>query len=63
MQLPATQTISTSAIDANFNIIVGINTSSIGSMRFCVPKTALEISELALPASDWLPRLDNKSQV
>jgi hypothetical protein len=55
MQLPATQSISFSVTDTNFYFLVGINTSYIGGMRMCMPKIMLEISELAEPASDWLP--------
>jgi hypothetical protein len=28
----------------------------------CIPKLALEISEVLLPATVWLPRLDDKLQ-
>jgi hypothetical protein len=57
MQLPTTQSISSSATDTTFIFIVGINTSYFESVRTCMPKIALEISELLLPASDPLPRL------
>jgi hypothetical protein len=63
MQLLATQSISSSTINTKFKFLVGINTSYFGSVRICMPKKALEISELMLPASDPLPRLDNTISV
>jgi hypothetical protein len=59
VQLPVTQTISSSATDKKNYFLEGINASYFGSVRIYMPKIALEISELALPASDWLPRLDD----
>jgi hypothetical protein len=59
MRLPALHSISSSAADKYIIFLVGNNTSYFGSVRICMPKIALEISELLLPASDPWPRLDD----
>jgi hypothetical protein len=56
MQLPAAQSISSSATNTNFNFLIEYNTSYFGSVRICMPKIALEIAEQVLPASGWLSR-------
>jgi hypothetical protein len=38
-------------VQSECTFLVGLNTTYFGSVRICMPKIALEISELALPAS------------